>query len=82
MNLTCRKVSNTKPEANAAVHLPLHSRCMCPSLLLKPILIHFNLFKTDINVNDIKNSVPTLHKTQSITNISTNQLILFRQMIV
>ena len=53
MNLTCSKVSNTKPEANVAVSLPLHSRCMCPSLLLKPILIHFNVLKTDINTNYI-----------------------------
>ena len=51
MNLTYSKVSNTKPEANVAVSLPLHSRCMCPSLLLKPIIIHFNFLKNDINVN-------------------------------
>jgi len=60
MNLTCSKVSNTKPEANAVVSLSLHSRCMCPSLLLKPILIHFNLLKTYINANYIQKFCPYL----------------------
>lgn len=77
MNLTCSKVSNTKPEANVAVSLPLHSRCMCPSLLLKPILTHFNLLKIYFTVKYIQKFSPYLtpntvhhhYKYQSVNSV-------------
>lgn len=86
MNLTCNKVSNTKPEANAAVSLPLHSRFMCPSLLLKPILIHFNLVKSDINANYIEKFSPYLKqnkvhhycKNKSVNSVYINDCLILR----